>query len=146
MFTTKEQLANIKVSPSVRLWQVKDGQHQTLLMDKNLLFVEEKHGFDEDYFWQDVRQELKAATNSSDLIDGFLFCNFKANEYVYITGSEWCHRIQNHLLENGAITVETTPEPKTKVFDLTKVAAPPKAKKKPNGKPSRPNKRKAKRR
>ncbi|NEQ79336.1 MAG: hypothetical protein F6K26_03475, partial [Moorea sp. SIO2I5] len=55
MFTTKQQLDSVKINPSVRLWQVNGGEYQTLLMDKNLSFIEEEHGFDEDYFWKEVR-------------------------------------------------------------------------------------------
>ncbi|NEO08449.1 hypothetical protein [Moorena sp. SIO3I8] len=120
MFATKEQLAAVKVKPSVRLWQINGGEYQTLLMDKNLLFIEEEHGFDEDYFWKEVREELKTATGALELINGFLFCNFAKNEYVYVTGDKWDERVQNHLIENGAITVVS---PKAKTFDLTSSSA-----------------------
>ncbi|NEO59366.1 MAG: hypothetical protein F6J98_02715 [Moorea sp. SIO4G2] len=146
MFTTKQQLDSVKINPSVRLWQVNCGEYKTLLMDNNLLFIEEEHGFDEEYFWKEVREELKLATGALELINGFLFCNFANNEYVYITGDEWDERVQKHLVDNGAITVVP---PKVKTIDLTNLSTSPKAPKKPAGKPGkpqRPNRKKAKRR
>ncbi|NEO47956.1 MAG: hypothetical protein F6K55_29085 [Moorea sp. SIO4A3] len=134
MFTTKQQLASVEINPSVRLWQVNGGEYKTLLMDKNLSFIEEEHGFDEDYFWKEVREELKTATGALELINGFLFCNFVKNEYVYVTGDKWDERVQKHLVENGAITVVT---PKAKTFDLTGVYASSKSPKKPASKPSK---------
>ncbi|NEP28023.1 hypothetical protein, partial [Moorena sp. SIO3I6] len=69
-----------------------------------------------------------------ELINGFLFCNFAKNEYVYVTGDKWDERVQKHLVENGAITVVT---PKAKTFDLTGVYASSKSPKKPASKTSK---------
>jgi len=157
MFTTKEQLATVKIKPSVLLWQVNNGEYQPLLQEENATAVEGSQGFDEEYFWDEIRAELKAATGALDLINGFVFCNFAKDEYVYVTGNEWSDLVREKLAEHGAVTlfkqkvkaVDLTDKSKRKTIDLTalKPKTPPKDAGKTkvaakSGKPNRPGVRK----